>query len=177
MTTLPQTRSSLSLQELLRWLCCPLCKGDLELGQELLFCAHCQRGYPIVLGIPDLRVYPDPYVTFEEDHFKGRQVQEQEAKLSFPELLQFYWENVSKPPTPVELRNRFIRHVLTDEERVRRFPVAGVRGRRASTSAAAQAQCKTSQTNDSTLFSALTSRFAGWCWRASGSRKPACPQT
>ena len=111
MTTLPQTRSSLSLQELLRWLCCPLCKGDLELGQELLFCAHCQRGYPIVLGIPDLRVYPDPYVTFEEDHFKGRQVQEQEAKLSFPELLQFYWENVSKPPTPVELRNRFIRHL------------------------------------------------------------------
>jgi ubiquinone/menaquinone biosynthesis C-methylase UbiE len=74
--------------------------------------------YPIVLGIPDLRVYSDPYVTFEEDHDKGRQVQEQAERLSFSELLRFYWENVSLPPTPVPLRERFIRHVLTDQERI-----------------------------------------------------------
>ncbi len=123
-----RTGSGLSATDLLCWLCCPQCKGNIKLRAEAYFCAHCARSFPIVMGIPDLRVYPDPYVTFEEDHFKGRQVHEQVKKLSFPELLQFYWENVSKPPTPVELRNRFIRHVLTDEERVRRFPVAGVHG-------------------------------------------------
>lgn len=104
--------------KLLQRLCCPRCKGALVSQLEGLLCARCQRSYPVVLGIPDLRVYSDPYVTFEEDHYKGHQVHEQAQRLSFPELLRFYWENVSQPPTAVELRERFIRHVLTDEERI-----------------------------------------------------------
>ena len=101
-----------------QWLRCPRCKGELSARNEGLHCGACQRAYPVVLGIPDLRVYPDPYVSFEEDHFKGHQVQEQAAKLDFAGLLRFYWENVSLPPTPVDLRERFLRHVLTDEERI-----------------------------------------------------------
>lgn len=100
------------------WLHCPLCKSDLLMVGEALSCGPCRRTFPVVLGIPDLRICRDPFVTFEEDHFKGRQVQEQAERLSFAGLLRFYWENVSLPPTPVPLRERFIRHVLTDEERI-----------------------------------------------------------
>jgi ubiquinone/menaquinone biosynthesis C-methylase UbiE/uncharacterized protein YbaR (Trm112 family) len=107
--------------DLLQWLRCPLCKGELTSGNAEYFCPPCQRRYPIVLGIPDLRVYSDPYISIEEDHRKGEQVQAQARALGFAELLRFYWENVSLPPTPVDLRERFIRHVLTDEERAEGF--------------------------------------------------------
>jgi ubiquinone/menaquinone biosynthesis C-methylase UbiE/uncharacterized protein YbaR (Trm112 family) len=102
-------------------LCCPLCKQALILRGERCTCSRCEREYPVVLGIPDLRVYSDPYVTIEEDHRKGKQVQAQAEKMSFAELLRFYWENVSLPPTPVDLREGFIRHVLSDVKRVESF--------------------------------------------------------
>jgi ubiquinone/menaquinone biosynthesis C-methylase UbiE/uncharacterized protein YbaR (Trm112 family) len=103
------------------WLWCPLCKGALLAQGEGFHCVRCQRTYPVVLGIPDLRVYPDPYISIEVDHDKGYQVQEQAQKLSFPDLLRFYWEHVSMPPTPVNLRERFIRHLLTDEQRIKGY--------------------------------------------------------
>lgn len=102
-------------------LCCPLCKQGLTLRSELYVCRRCEREYPVVLGLPDLRVYSDPYVTIEEDHWKGKQVQAQAEKMSFAELLRFYWENVSLPPTPVDLREGFIRHVLSDVKRMENF--------------------------------------------------------
>jgi len=75
----------------------------------------------VVLGIPDLRVYSDPYITIEQDHRKGELVQEQAERMNFAELLRFYWENISLPPTPVDLREGFIRHVLSDQARVESF--------------------------------------------------------
>jgi uncharacterized protein YbaR (Trm112 family) len=41
---------------------CPICKGVLSLGPEQLICPPCDRAYPIVLGIPDLRIYEDPLI-------------------------------------------------------------------------------------------------------------------
>jgi 2-polyprenyl-3-methyl-5-hydroxy-6-metoxy-1,4-benzoquinol methylase len=99
-------------------LCCPLCKGELAAREDEFFCARCRRAYPVVLGIPDFRVYSDPYIGIEEDYRKGRQVEEQAKRSTFAELLRFYWEHVSTPPTPITLRERFIRHVLSDEKRV-----------------------------------------------------------
>lgn len=121
-------RTSLSAADLLRWLCCPHCRGDLELRTEEYFCLRCQRNYPIVVGIPDFRVYPDVYVPVEQDYFKARQLQEQVGKLDFAGLVSFYWEHISKPPTPMYLRERFIRHTLTDVARARRLPITGIRG-------------------------------------------------
>jgi len=100
---------------------CPLCKQKLESEKQAFSCSPCGRTYPVVLGIPDLRVYCDPYITVEQDHEKGRIVQAQAEHMSFAELLRFYWENVSLPPTPVDLREDFIRHVLSDETRVETF--------------------------------------------------------
>ena len=107
--------------DLSRLLCCPVCKQELASQPERFACAHCRRTYPIVLRIPDLRVYSDPYITIEQDHEKGRIVQAQADRMSFAELLRFYWENVSLPPTRVDLREGFIRHVLSDQARVESF--------------------------------------------------------
>lgn len=106
---------------LARLLRCPLCKQELASESGAYSCAHCRRTYPVILGIPDLRVYSDPYITIEEDHYKGGLVQEQAERMSFAELLRFYWENVSLPPTPIDLREGFIRHVLSDQARVKSF--------------------------------------------------------
>jgi ubiquinone/menaquinone biosynthesis C-methylase UbiE/uncharacterized protein YbaR (Trm112 family) len=103
------------------WLRCPLCKHELEPREQAFSCSPCGRTYPVVLGIPDLRVYSDPYITVEQDHEKGRMVQAQAERMGFGELLRFYWENVSLPPTPVDLRDDFIRHLLADESRVETF--------------------------------------------------------
>jgi len=106
---------------LLSWLRCPLCKQKLEPQKQALSCSPCGRTYPVVLGIPDLRVYSDPYITVEQDHEKGRIVQAQAERMTFAELLRFYWEKVSLPPTPVDLREGFMRHLLADETRVETF--------------------------------------------------------
>jgi ubiquinone/menaquinone biosynthesis C-methylase UbiE/uncharacterized protein YbaR (Trm112 family) len=103
------------------WLRCPLCKQKLETQEEALSCRPCRRTYPVLLGIPDLRVYSDPYITVEQDHEKGRIVQAQADRMSFADLLRFYWENVSLPPTPVDLREGFMRHLLSDKTRVETF--------------------------------------------------------
>src|SRR6266481_2937271 len=103
------------------WLRCPLCKQELERREQDFFCFPCGRTYPVVLGIPDLRVYSDPYITVEQDYEKGRIVQAQAEHMSFAQLLRFYWENVSLPPTPVDLREGFMRHLLSDGARVETF--------------------------------------------------------
>ena len=64
---------SAQLAELLALgLCCPRCKGDFDLaGASELSCTTCDVRYPVILGIPDLRVFPDPYIGIEEDRAKG----------------------------------------------------------------------------------------------------------
>jgi len=116
------------MADLRRWLCCPHCRCELELRPEEFFCAHCERSYPIVLGIPDFRVYPDRYEPVDEDCLLAHRLHEQAGKLDFAGLVNFYWENISRPPTPLYLRQRFIRHQLSDEERVRRFPITQFHG-------------------------------------------------
>jgi ubiquinone/menaquinone biosynthesis C-methylase UbiE len=80
-----------------------------------LHCESCHRDYPIVLGIPDLRVYPDPYIGATHDYRKGELLQARAESLDFAGLVRFYWEIT--PETPPDLKERFIRHVLTDEQR------------------------------------------------------------
>jgi ubiquinone/menaquinone biosynthesis C-methylase UbiE/uncharacterized protein YbaR (Trm112 family) len=106
---------------LLQTLRCPLCKGSLVAGSEKLHCPSCNKTFPIVLGIPDLRVYEDPLIPLEDDYRKGEKLQGQAENLSFGELVRYYWSLPTYPPTPPELRERFIRHVLGDEARIETY--------------------------------------------------------
>lgn len=47
--------------------CCPLHQGDLSGGAEVLVAACCGRTFPIVAGIPDLRLAHPAWVDLESD--------------------------------------------------------------------------------------------------------------
>ena len=104
--------------ELLHILRCPVCKGGLAPKREALLCAKCTKRYPVVLGVPDLRVYEDPLIPLEDDYLKGERIQTHATTLGFPELVRFYWSLPTYPPTPPDLIERFVHHVLTDEQRI-----------------------------------------------------------
>lgn len=106
---------------LLAILRCPVCKGALSATDCELRCPACDKRYPIVLGIPDLRVYEDPLIPLQDDYRKGEKLQVQAERLGFADLVRYYWSLPTYPPTPPELRDRFIHHVLTDEYRIEAY--------------------------------------------------------
>jgi len=84
-------------------ICCPHCKGELDRaaptsGDDRLRCVECERSYPVLAGIPDLRVFPDPYIDVDADHAKGLKVAEQLDRLTFPALVEYYYSITSVVP-------------------------------------------------------------------------------
>jgi ubiquinone/menaquinone biosynthesis C-methylase UbiE len=57
-------------------------------------------------------------IPLQDDYRKGEKLERQAETLSFAELVRYYWSLPTYPPTPPDLSARFIRHVLTDEERI-----------------------------------------------------------
>lgn len=50
--------------------CCPQCRWALTVDSGAYRCSACQREYPMVFGIPDFRLFPDPYISFEDEYKK-----------------------------------------------------------------------------------------------------------
>lgn len=96
---------------------CPRCKGPLQTEPEAYRCPACAAHYPIVLGIPDFRVFPDPWIEFEDDWAKARKVAARYDELDFAGLVAYYWQLT--PDTPPDLARRYISHVLAGVERGR----------------------------------------------------------
>jgi len=96
-------------------LCCPRCRQALEEIAEGLRCPGCSRVYPAVLGIPDLRIAPDPWIGIEADRAKGQQLERETADLDFEAMVGAYW--AMTPETPAKQALRFISHVKTAEAR------------------------------------------------------------
>nr|MDP9177007.1 class I SAM-dependent methyltransferase [Gemmatimonadota bacterium] len=89
-------------------LVCPACRTNLDQEDaDSLRCAACERTFPILLGIPDLRLWPDPYVAFEEDRAIGLRLARECAHLSFPEAVEHYYRMTGRVP-PFQAR-RFAR--------------------------------------------------------------------
>ena len=77
------------------------------------------RAYPIVLGIPDFRLFPDPYIEIEKDYEKARLLFDQGQRVDFEGLVRFYWDI-----TPIVEKNRaerFMRHVFALVERGKNY--------------------------------------------------------
>lgn len=81
---------------------CPHCRGELENsrveGGEGFRCRACDKQYPIVAGVPDLRVFPDPYIDIAADREKGLKVAAKLDEMSFAELVEFYYGMTSVVP-------------------------------------------------------------------------------
>ncbi|HEU4370444.1 MAG TPA: methyltransferase domain-containing protein [Methylomirabilota bacterium] len=91
-------------------LCCPHCRADLDDRGSLLACAGCRREFPVVCGIPDLRVHADPYIEPEADRAKGRVLAARFDDLSFAELVAFYYSIT--PAVPPHHARRFTAGLL-----------------------------------------------------------------
>src|SRR5687768_8112998 len=94
---------------------CPRCHGPLHADADAYRCASCAVEYPVVLGIPDFRIFPDPWIGLEDDRNKARRLASLVEGLSFADAVRAYWEIT--PETPRALAERFISHVLGAEDR------------------------------------------------------------
>ncbi len=79
-------------------LVCPACRQELRSRTDSLVCTACQRAYPVRLGIPDLRLWPDPYIGFEEDRAKGEKLAQSSAGLSFADMVELYYQQTTVVP-------------------------------------------------------------------------------
>lgn len=99
-------------------LCCPYCKGELEeeaKNGDVLRCTSCGKVFPVVLGIPDLRVFPDPYIDMEADREKGRKIAARFDDLNFEGLVHYYYSIT--PKVPSQHAQQYTRGLLTAQAR------------------------------------------------------------
>ena len=88
---------------------CPRCKGALGATQDgsRWECDACGEAYPVVAGIPDLRVAPDPYIGFEADRAKAAGLDKALEGRGFEELIDYYYAHTSVvPPQDAALYKR-----------------------------------------------------------------------
>jgi SAM-dependent methyltransferase len=100
---------------------CPACRGGLSAVPNAYACATCSREFPIVLGIPDFRIEPDPWIGIEDDRDKARRLEAMTQGASLEAMVRAYWSIT--PGTPARLAERFTDHVLSAAERSRAWLV------------------------------------------------------
>lgn len=98
---------------------CPRCRGPLNARVDVFRCERCEANYPIVAGIPDFRIFADPWISIEEDRAKAIRVQAATAGLDFEASVRAYW--AMTPDTPRRLVDHYVNHVLTAEDRSREW--------------------------------------------------------
>jgi SAM-dependent methyltransferase len=97
---------------------CPACRSPLEhhaAPDEHYTCATCERWYPVVIGIPDFRLRPDPWIDLDADRAKGVALDADTLHADFETTVRSYWERT--PDTPRALAERFTRFVVDAEPR------------------------------------------------------------
>jgi len=77
---------------------CPACHGDLRSAGSQLRCQACDRAYPVVHDIPDLRLWPDPYIAQEEDRAKAEKLAQACAGLDFADSVAEYYRLTTVVP-------------------------------------------------------------------------------
>ena len=98
---------------------CPRCHGELGSRPDAFDCDRCDTSYPVVLGIADFRLVPDPWIGLEDDREKARRLEERSRGASLEAMVRTYWSMT--PGTSVEQAARFVQHVMTAEARSREW--------------------------------------------------------
>lgn len=95
---------------------CPRCKAPLSReARDAYRCRACERRYPIVMGIPDFRLFPDPYISIEDDYRKAETLARYYDELSFPQLVARYWEMT--PGVAEDLVREYTRSAIRKRDR------------------------------------------------------------
>jgi demethylmenaquinone methyltransferase/2-methoxy-6-polyprenyl-1,4-benzoquinol methylase len=93
---------------------CPRCTGALETRTDAYGCDACALTFPIVCGIPDFRLAPDPYIGIDDDRRKAERLFERGASLTFAELLRHYYDVT--PDDPPDLAARWIPRAVAEPD-------------------------------------------------------------
>ena len=91
---------------------CPACRGGLHTSTALYTCAKCDRRYPVVCGIPDFRLFGDPYIGIEEDRIKAQHLAQAALSRDFAALVAYYYSIT--PEDPADLAVNWIAHALAE---------------------------------------------------------------
>lgn len=94
---------------------CPRCRVDVDRDVAMYRCPACGARYPIVLGIPDFRVEPDPWIGLADDRAKAFRLHEATEGLDLARSVERYW--AMTPATSDRDARRFIAYVLDGERR------------------------------------------------------------
>jgi len=109
---------------------CPNCREALDERADAFFCGTCEVAWPVIEGIPDFRVYPDPYIDIEADREKGLRLGEAARRMTFYELVRYYYSIT--PEVPPDLAESYAAHHAAGVERgaglVRRLERYGLGG-------------------------------------------------
>jgi len=98
---------------------CPACKGELATSSIDYQCFSCCLNFPVIDGIPDFRLFPDPYLNISEDTERTKIVLNKLNQLSLKDLLIYYWSH--SDVTPPLLRDKFVANALNGEARGQRL--------------------------------------------------------
>lgn len=90
---------------------CPACKGPLEAAYE---CRRCGRSFPVIHGIPDFRLFPDPYIGLEEDRAKAARLFDAAQRLDFRQMLDYYYSITEEDPG--DLAKLWTAHAVAEPE-------------------------------------------------------------
>lgn len=94
---------------------CPRCHGALDDGGDHHTCAACGARFPVVAGIPDFRLAPDPYIGLEADRAKAERLAAAASGASCADMLDAYFGMT--PEVPPDLADRYRRHHLAGVDR------------------------------------------------------------
>ena len=98
---------------------CPRCRGSLRVSDNGYRCDPCDRAYMLVDGIPDFRLFPDPYLDLKQDLERSKIVIEALSRYDLQGLLEYYWS--FSDVTPEVLRRKFIQSVMLGELKAERI--------------------------------------------------------
>ena len=103
-----EERTSPSLAGLI--LQCPLCAGEIALSPEACRCRGCGATFPLLLGIPDLRVPAQTWISYEEDRELAQRLAARYESSSFTDLVAEIWG--ARPNADPGLVARRIQEIL-----------------------------------------------------------------
>lgn len=104
---------------------CPRCRRPVADAPDGYRCDPCGASYPVVSGIPDFRVAPDPWIGLEDDRAKALRLEAATVGRGFEDTVRAYW--AMTPTTPAPYAARFVAHVIDADRRAREWLAANAR--------------------------------------------------
>ncbi|MDQ2870706.1 MAG: methyltransferase domain-containing protein [Acidobacteriota bacterium] len=89
---------------------CPLCAGEIALTAERCDCRGCGASFPMLLGIPDLRVPARTWISYEDDRELARRLAARYDSSGFADLVAEIWRE--RPNADPALVARRIQEIL-----------------------------------------------------------------